>query len=434
MKRLALAALLVLLSACPSREASPAALAAQATAQGDAALAAGDLAQAEVAFERASSLGPLDPAPLIGLGTTRLRQGRSQEAILVCKRAVELAPERADAHRLLGEAYLASRRFDLAIASLEKAASLGDPGSRSSLSRALLGKGQPAEAAKQAQAALLAKPDDGGALVALAEVRLAEQDVKAAASLLDKAVAANANDPQVRLARGRFFLSRGGHAEAATEAEAARRLLPSSPEPAELLARALLAGQKFPEARAAAKVTGAQGPAAATLLALQARAALGEGDTRAARQLSDDAAKLVPGHVDALLARAEVVAATSDASAAIAAYEDASRSNAGPDAESRLAALYRKAQRHGDALGTLERLVREHPERWDDCLALIELRIETGVGVSEGIKLAKRMREERPGEVRLLELLTKLETAPRRDGLGQPRAGPSDGIEIIRGK
>lgn len=57
---------------------------------------AGELDEAEAAFERAASLDPLDWRALQGWGAARLQGGRPQEAIVPLERALELAPSEPD--------------------------------------------------------------------------------------------------------------------------------------------------------------------------------------------------------------------------------------------------------------------------------------------------------------------------------------------------
>ena len=422
----ALAALL--LAACPAPEAPPAAQAAALVQQGEAALAANDLAGAEAAFTRASQLAPTAPAPPLGLGEVRLRQGRDVQAVLDLKTAAELGGTDPRPRTLLGKAYLRTGRVDLAVAALDQAVKLGDAGARVDLARALLRAGRPVDAEAAATAATKDAPTDGAALAVLGEVKAARGDDRAAADLLDRAVKAGASDPSVRLTRARFFLARDGAAEAQVEAEAAQRLEPSSKEAATVLARALGSQGKHDDAARALDVALGARPDDADLLAAKAESILSAGAIEEARVAADRALQVKPDHPLALLVRALAVERLAEPAAAIKAFEAAVQAGAGAEALSRLAALYRQAGQNGDALATYERIVREAPDRTADAVGLLELRAETGIGIDEGLRLVRKLRDDRPGDLRLLRLQTKLEGL----AAARPERAPK-GPEIIRG-
>ena len=86
----------------------------------------GNLDQAQVQFQEASQLAPLEPAPRIGLG--RVARGRNdlEDARGHLETAVALSPSGRDAHRELAGVYHLLGKAELASQELQRAATLTD--------------------------------------------------------------------------------------------------------------------------------------------------------------------------------------------------------------------------------------------------------------------------------------------------------------------
>ena len=97
-------------------------------AEGYVALGAKDLAAAQVAFTEAGKLDAKAPGPLLGLAEVARLSNNAPEAEKWLKRALEVAPQSADAQRAWGRYQFAQRNFTLAETALKKAAAL-DPDS-----------------------------------------------------------------------------------------------------------------------------------------------------------------------------------------------------------------------------------------------------------------------------------------------------------------
>jgi len=65
-----------------------------------------------------------NPGPFIDLADLLLDQNRSEEAIAYLREAIQIVPQDAKAHELLGKAYVRLDQFPQAQAELEKAAQL----------------------------------------------------------------------------------------------------------------------------------------------------------------------------------------------------------------------------------------------------------------------------------------------------------------------
>jgi len=84
--------------------------------------------EAEAQFEEEARLSPGSELPQIRLASLALRSRRSAGALAPAKRAIELAPNSAEAHYLLGRAYLDLKQIADAVSELEAASKL-EPGS-----------------------------------------------------------------------------------------------------------------------------------------------------------------------------------------------------------------------------------------------------------------------------------------------------------------
>jgi tetratricopeptide (TPR) repeat protein len=93
---------------------------AQRIREGNAALAAGDLAQAAECYRAAMALTPRDPAPHVNLGYVLLERGDVAAAEASLQEAVSLGGG-ADAHYMLGQAFAAQARWHAAKQSLQEA-------------------------------------------------------------------------------------------------------------------------------------------------------------------------------------------------------------------------------------------------------------------------------------------------------------------------
>jgi tetratricopeptide (TPR) repeat protein len=125
------------------------------------AFAAGDMAQARVAAERALAVEPAAAAHVVA-GAVAHEERRFDEAALHFGEALRLEPASSRASYGLGRARAASGQDDEAIAALARALEL-DPGlaqARIELAGALERRGRPAEAAREYSAVLAGAPLD----------------------------------------------------------------------------------------------------------------------------------------------------------------------------------------------------------------------------------------------------------------------------------
>jgi tetratricopeptide (TPR) repeat protein len=143
-------------------------------AEGFAQIQQGNYAGAIAQFRSAIAHDPLaarrvDPREAIGQGATAFRDGSLETAIRRLEVAIELEPDRAEPHRILGRAYLANDQEENAIRELTLAAQLspGDERARLSLADALGDVGRFPQAEQAYQQIIDAFPTSGRARYAL---------------------------------------------------------------------------------------------------------------------------------------------------------------------------------------------------------------------------------------------------------------------------
>jgi len=88
----------------------------------------GDFAEAEKAYERALKLSPSFARALLNYGKLRMAERRYDQAVDLLARSAELKPDVAEAHLLLGEAYLQLKKGSRAVAPLNEAIRLDPAG------------------------------------------------------------------------------------------------------------------------------------------------------------------------------------------------------------------------------------------------------------------------------------------------------------------
>ena len=215
---------------------------------GDALLQSGDLDGAAAAFRVALALDPKLATAELGLGQTLLRQGKAEEALPHYRQAAELDPNlKSYLLETAGALSKANHAAD-AIALLKEFP--GDVGAREELGRLYLAANRPADAVPEFQAAVAMSPTPANQL-GLATAYLRNNQPDAAAPILERALASNPKDYDLRMAVGRIQRDKHDYAAAANQFTAAARLKPDSVEAWNEAATAFVLSQQYPQALAA---------------------------------------------------------------------------------------------------------------------------------------------------------------------------------------
>jgi cellulose synthase operon protein C len=162
--------------------------------------------------------------------------------------------------------------------------------------------------------------DDFDHYVARAQDAIAKSEYTAATLELKNALRLQPDSARARWLLGKVYLETAELSSAEKELIRARELGWTADDLMPALAATFLAQGEFAKARDLSIARLAAGPLA-TLLALQARAALHQGDTRGAEELLDKALDATPNSVDALIANAQLLASKKDWQAASAVLD-----------------------------------------------------------------------------------------------------------------
>lgn len=337
---------MLVLAACSASD--PASVIARA----DAEIAAGKYGDANVMLKKLVQDFPENAAARARLAAIAVDQGDYQAAEAELARVERSALTDAVSQATRLEVDLGLGRYDRVLAALDDAGLLIAPADAMVLrAQAQRGLGQRAAAIDSYRRALAAAPDNSAAVVGIAEVQLADDDVAAATKTLDEFLDRRPDDPDALVARGRLYGRKGEFANAAASFAKAVANAPAGWPPSR---------------RWSAKYQ-------------QAEAHLRRNDVDGAKAVYEELNKAVPG-----------IAATRLLAARIALLER--RFNDGIEELQRLAQaapgnesielLLSQAQFAGgsreQAVTTLERLVARNAKNLDAVKLLARVRLEQG--------------------------------------------------------
>jgi tetratricopeptide (TPR) repeat protein len=167
-------------------------------AEGFALLQRGDYARAIDQFREAAARDPLAADPVekmaaMGKAAAAFRDGSVPAAIQHLKVAIELTPDRAEPHRILGLVYLADEQYDNAVDEAMNAVRLspGDERAHLALANAFMEAGRYPEAAQALRETIRALPASGRARYALGRVYQRQARQGEALSEFEEAVTFN---------------------------------------------------------------------------------------------------------------------------------------------------------------------------------------------------------------------------------------------------
>jgi tetratricopeptide (TPR) repeat protein len=176
-------------------------------------------AEAISAYQKASSLQPEDPEPLLSAGALLEKQNQLGDAERSYKAALALAPDSGDAMTALANVYMRGRRFPEAQDMLRKLVALhpDDSAAQMQLGRILAASEQKDEAIVQLQAASKLKPGDLDLHRDLADLYLQTGKSQQAEAEYRTLVTSKPNDDQLHYALGQALLKQRKFPEAQQE-------------------------------------------------------------------------------------------------------------------------------------------------------------------------------------------------------------------------
>ena len=215
---------------------------------GAALLGAGDAAKAQQAFTTALAADPKSPDAELGLAHALVKLNNLVEAETHYRKAAELNPTYRNDLLELASLFEARNQSTEAIAIYQQFPD--NPAAQERLGVLLMAGEKPADAIAHLELAV-AKSPTAGNRAALATAYLKNNEPNKALPLAEQMLAANPNDFDVRMLRGRILRDQRKFSEASQDFQLATKLKPESPQAWSELAVSLVLAENFDPALAA---------------------------------------------------------------------------------------------------------------------------------------------------------------------------------------
>jgi tetratricopeptide (TPR) repeat protein len=210
--------------------------------------AGGEYAKAEQAYKAALEIDPKSPDAELGLAHTLAKQDRVADAAPHFQNAASMNPNYRDGLLELASLYEAAKQAPEAIAIYQQFPD--NPGAQERLGALLLASGQPADAIARFQAAVAASPTPANR-AALATAYLRNKEPDKALPVIEKVLAADPNDFELRMLHGRILRDQRKFPQASQDFLSATKIQPDSAEAWSELASVLVVGDDYAAALAA---------------------------------------------------------------------------------------------------------------------------------------------------------------------------------------
>jgi putative PEP-CTERM system TPR-repeat lipoprotein len=298
----------------------------------------GEKDAASAILDRIAGLGPQDAALKTQLAAQRLRIGQSAAAVTDLEAATALAPQSTQPGLLLVLTYLDANKIAEArkVAEAMQAHSPNDPLVENLLGAISLGGGDPAAARTHFEAALKLKPDFLPAQTNLGQLLLGERKFAEARGVFDALLKGDAANPTALLAEAELSLADGKKEDAVRWLEKARTGDATALEPRLRLVEAYIGLAAPRQAAAVAVELERLAPDDPRVLAAIGAARLANNEIAAAIAAFDWLVKLTPDVSAAQLQRARAYYAAGDDATARAALERAAALDPGDAAMAQL--------------------------------------------------------------------------------------------------
>jgi tetratricopeptide (TPR) repeat protein len=211
-------------------------------------LASGEFAKAEQAYKTVLEIDPKSPDAELGLAHALAKQDRVAEAAPHFQNAASMNPNYRDGLLELASLYEAAKQAPEAIAIYKQFPD--NPGAQERLGALLLASGQPADAIANFQAAVAASPTPANR-AALATAYLKNKEPDKALPVIEKVLAADPNDFELRMLHGRILRDQRKFPQASQDFLSATKIKPDSAEAWSELASVLVVGDDYSAALAA---------------------------------------------------------------------------------------------------------------------------------------------------------------------------------------
>jgi tetratricopeptide (TPR) repeat protein len=210
--------------------------------------ASGDFAKAEQAYKTTLEIDPKSPDAELGLAHALANEDRLADAAPHFQNAARMNPNYRDGLLELASLYEAAKQPTEAIAIYQQFPD--NPGAQERLGALLLAAGQAADAIARFQAAVAESPTPANR-AALATAYLKNKEPDKALPVIEKVLAADPNDFELRMLHGRILRDQRKFPDAEQDFFTATKLKPDSAEAWSELASVLVVAEDYPAALAA---------------------------------------------------------------------------------------------------------------------------------------------------------------------------------------
>jgi tetratricopeptide (TPR) repeat protein len=400
-------------------------------AEGRTLLAANQPARAARVFRSAANTAPENVEPLLLMAEAYRAAGDEAQAILAFKEAEALAPGSDPAiQKQMAELYRRQGHLEQAIDTLE---GLRDAEQLThtellALARDQARTGDTEGAFKSLEPIQRERPDDPDAKTVEAEILLIRGEELLAAKLMDRLIEENPGLIEARLLRVRYFFNSGYAAEALQDLSGLTGKDALLPEVVMLRARILTQLERHAEVDAELTRFTEEHPDHAEALAQLAETKLMLNNPSEAQQLVDKALRLRAQYPRALYVRGRALELQGDKRGAEEHY--GYTLNADPRFAPALSRVWRMQHEAGlksEARQTLERLYRLGEASVEEKVTLASLYADSRTNLEKGRKLIDEALQREPGNPRYVAIKAALTRAG-------PKKKSGSGILIMRGK
>lgn len=355
--------------------------------------------KAEARLRKAAATDPQQAGIWHLLGVLAATQGRGDEAVKDLEKASELDPKWLLPYAELGAWYQKQGKLEQAVAVARKAAAAlpGDWTAQAGLAGYLEQAGQRAEAERVYRdfiAANAGRPEADRARNQLTEFLARTGRAGEGGKLLDEVLAKNPEDQGALLRKARLALAGKQPKEAIPPLEAALKERPDSAEALALLAAAYQAEGQPDRVRESLEKAVAAKPRDVALRRSLAQFLVARKKLPEALAQAEDLLKLLPGNIEALNLKADVLAADRQTGALETVLKEIREKFPDqPMAAFRLGSFYQSQKRYDAALAEYETAVRNSRNAYEPLKALVSVYMERKQPAKAEARLGKVLAE-----------------------------------------
>ena len=357
-------------------------------------------------IQRLQRASPRGPKPRYARALLAFKEHRLNDARIELKRLAEILPHHPPGLLLVGMVQYADGRYDQAQSAFGSYLKRypGEATALRMLGATLLAKGQPHLAVNVFQP-YAATTDDIGIMAVAAEAYRQVGRFKQSRALLQRAIAREAGNPDLRRILALVDLAEGARPRGIAGLRAAIALNPPDARADEALIMTLLAQRELDQAQAAAAALEERLPRSAHAFTLKAAVQIVQQDFAGARASLERALELDPAYLDAVQALAQVDAAQGRPDSRRERLEAIVKQDANHAAAwLALAKLDLALGRHAHSVASIRQALAAHPQSINALLMLADVQFKQAL-YDEAVISARQAHHLHPDDTRAIAML-----------------------------